>query len=195
MPRALYLSFFFYAFVAGITPGPANLCSLSAALRFGRHRALRQWTGIFTGFAVDSFVSALLCRIIGGVLGDYVKYLSYIGCAYLLYLAFKMLKSSISQAESGNEQCSFLTGLLVQLTNVKVILFCTTTFTIYVLPYSPTLPSLLKLAVVLPFTGPICNLAWLFLGDALRRFFLRWQREVNIAMAISLVLCALTLVI
>jgi len=35
MPISLIPSFLLYCFVGGITPGPANLCSLGAALRCG----------------------------------------------------------------------------------------------------------------------------------------------------------------
>ncbi len=35
MPISLIPSFLLYCFVGGITPGPANLCSLAAALRCG----------------------------------------------------------------------------------------------------------------------------------------------------------------
>ena len=47
MPVSLIPSFLIYCFVGAITPGPANLCSLGAALRYGRGPALRQWRGLF----------------------------------------------------------------------------------------------------------------------------------------------------
>ena len=50
MPISLIPSFLIYCFVGAITPGPANLCSLGAALRYGRGPALRQWRGLFCGF-------------------------------------------------------------------------------------------------------------------------------------------------
>ena len=45
MPVALIPSFLFYCYINGITPGPANLCSLSASLNAGKKVALRQWWG------------------------------------------------------------------------------------------------------------------------------------------------------
>ncbi len=82
------LSFLFYAFISGIPPGPANICSLSAALRYGRQAALRQWTGLFTGFAAVAVASGVVCYLIGSTLGEYVKYLSYVGAGYLIFLAW-----------------------------------------------------------------------------------------------------------
>ena len=50
MPLSLLPSFLLYCYVGAITPGPANLCSLSTALRYGKGPALRQWRGLLTGF-------------------------------------------------------------------------------------------------------------------------------------------------
>ena len=36
MPVSVIPSFLLYCYVTAITPGPANLCSLSAALRLGQ---------------------------------------------------------------------------------------------------------------------------------------------------------------
>lgn len=194
MPVSLIPSFVVYAFLSSITPGPANLCSLSAALRSGKKTALRQWRGLFTGFAVISLISVVFCYFIGEVLGTYVQYFTFVGAIYLFYLAFKMLKSSIKEGDDGRDQCNFMTGLIVNLTNVKIMIYTVTSLSIYVLPYSNKFTSLLALGVVLPFTGPMCNLVWLFLGDYLRRFFLKWQKQVNIVMALSLAAVALSLI-
>ena len=43
MPVSLLPSFLSFCFINGITPGPANLCSLSTAMNEGKQAALRQW--------------------------------------------------------------------------------------------------------------------------------------------------------
>ena len=186
-------SFLFYCLISSITPGPANLCSFAASLKFGRKAALKQWRGLFLGFFIISMLSVLICWLGGGLLGSYVRYLSYLGAAYLLWLACKMLRSSLNTDVSEADECSFKNGLLVNLTNAKIIIYCTTVLSIYVLPYSSSFTSLLAVGLFLPFTGPVCNLVWLFFGDFLRRFILQWQRQVNIVLALSLVLCAVSL--
>ncbi len=42
MPLSLVPSFVLYCLVSAVTPGPANLCSLASALKYGRRRALVQ---------------------------------------------------------------------------------------------------------------------------------------------------------
>lgn len=194
MPISLIPSFLLYCFVGGITPGPANLCSLSAALRYGRGPALRQWRGLFCGFFLDAMGAVALTWLLGTALSQYVGALSWVGAAYLLWMAWHMLRSGGADADNDPAAPSFRNGLFVQLTNVKVILFCITALSGYVLPYTQSLWALLAVGLFLPFTGPVCNLVWLFAGAALQRLFARRRRAVDVVMALSLVLCAASLV-
>ena len=89
---------------------------------------------------------------------------------------------------------SFRNGLLVQLTNVKIMIFCLTAQTAYVLPHTRSPWALLAMGVFLELTGPVCNLAWLFAGASLQRLFADHRRAVDVVMAVSLALCAVSLV-
>ncbi|MCM1321684.1 MAG: LysE family transporter [Bacteroides sp.] len=194
VPIQILPSFLFYCYITGITPGPANLCSLSAAMQFGKRQAFKQWLGLLAGFFADAMAAVFIAFFLGTILNDYVKFLAYIGAAYLIYLAAKMLRQTYS-AEGGSQKTpGFFTGLFVNLTNVKVILFCISALTSFVLPYSRNFAAVFLAGMFLPFTGPVCNLAWLFAGDFLRRFFAGHTKAVNIAMAFSLLLCAASLV-
>lgn len=194
IPIQILPGFLFYCYVTGITPGPANLCSLSASLQFGRRQALRQWLGLFTGFFVDAMAAVFIAYFLGTILNDYAKYLAYIGAAYLIFLAIKMLRQNYSSDSDARKKPGFFTGLFVNLTNAKVILFCITALTSFVLPYNQDFRSVLAAGFFLPFTGPVCNLAWLFAGAFLRRFFSDHTKIVNIVMALSLLLCAFSLI-
>ncbi len=195
MPASMLPSFLIYCYVGAITPGPANLCSLSAALRYGRKPALRQWRGLFVGFFVISMVSVAASFLLGAVLDRYVTVLSWVGAAYILWLAWHTLRSGADPAAREAAAPSFRTGLLVQLANVKVMVFCMVALTSYVLPYSNSLWSLLAVGLFLPFTGPIANLVWLFAGASLQRLFAEHGRAADILMAASLALCAVSLIL
>ena len=85
MPIEIIPTFIMYSAVSAITPGPANLCSLASAISYGRKKALRQWRGIFTGFAVVSvtisvvvwFISAIL-DLEAAIFEDYRLYVNVI---------------------------------------------------------------------------------------------------------------------
>ncbi len=195
MPAELLPSFLFYCFVSSITPGPANLCSLSAAVRYGRRPALVQWRGMFTGFFLVSMAAAVFVYLLGTALGEYAKALSWAGAAYILYLALQMLRSAGAEAEQDPARPCFRTGLLIQLTNVKVMIYCVTALGSYVLPYAASLPALGAASLFLSCTGPAANLVWLFTGAALQRFFADHRAAVDRGMAAALALCAAGLVL
>lgn len=195
MPVSVIPSFLIYCYIAAITPGPANLCSLSAALRYGKRPALRQWRGLFTGFFIISMVSVAIVYLLGTLLNEYVKYLSWLGAAYILWMAWHTLRSASVEAENDPAKPCFRTGLLVQLTNVKIMVFCLTALSSYVLPYSDSLLTLFLAGLFLPFTGPIANLVWLFAGASLQKLFSNHRRAVDVVLAISLALCAVSLVL
>ena len=194
MPISLIPSFLIYCFVGAITPGPANLCSLGAALRYGRGPALRQWRGLFCGFFLDSMGAVAVTWLLGAALDRYVGALSWIGAAYLLWMAWHMLRPGGADPDRDPAAPTFVTGLLVNLTNVKVIIFCIAALSGYVLPYNSSIWALLAVGLFLAFTGPVCNLVWLFAGASLQKLFARHRRTVDVAMALSLALCAASLV-
>ena len=194
MPISLIPSFLIYCFVGAIPPGPANLCSLGAALRYGRGPALRQWRGLFCGFFLDSMGAVAVTWLLGAALDRYVGALSWIGAAYLLWMAWHMLRPGGADPDRDPAAPTFVTGLLVNLTNVKVIIFCIAALSGYVLPYNSSIWALLAVGLFLPFTGPVCNLVWLFAGASLQKLFARHRRTVDVAMALSLALCAASLV-
>ena len=194
MPASMLPSFLLYCYIGAITPGPANLTSLAAALRYGRKPALRQWRGIFFGFFLVSMASVLVTWLLGTMLNEYVGYLAWVGAAYILWMAWHMLRSSGVEAEDNPDQPTFRRGLLVQLTKVKIMVFCLTALASYVLPYTDSFWWLLGVGLFLPFTGPMANLVWLFAGASLQKLFSRHRRAVDIVLALSLVACAVSLV-
>ena len=195
MPLSLLPSFLVYCYVGAITPGPANLCCLSTALRYGKGPALRQWRGLITGFFLVSMASVLVTYFLGTVLNQYVGVLSWVGAAYLLWMALNTLRSSSGPEGQAPEAPGFWSGLLVNLTNVKVMIFCLMALASYVLPFDGSFGSLLAVGLFLPFTGPLANLVWLFAGAALQRLFVNHRRAVDVACAAALALCAVSLVL
>lgn len=195
LPLSIIPSFLLYCYITAITPGPANLCSLSTALRYGKTVALRQWRGLAVGFLIDSLAAVVLCRLLGGVLGEYVRWLSWIGAAYILWLAWNLLRASGTAPEEEGRAPGFRTGLLVNLTNVKVILYCITALSSFVLPHTDSFWWLLGVGLFLPLTGPSCNLIWLFAGAKLQTLFSKHQKTVDVIMAVALALCAVSLVL
>lgn len=194
MPASMIPAFLIYCYIGAITPGPANLCSLSAALKYGKGPAFKQWRGLFTGFFLVSMISVMVTFFLGTVFDKYVGIFTWIGAAYILWMAWHMICSAGVLEEGSSDAPCFRRGLLVQLTNVKIMVFCLTALASYVLPYSRSFWVLLGVGLFLPFTGPMANLVWLFAGASMQRMFENHRKAVDIVMAISLMLCAFSLV-
>ncbi len=136
------------------------------------------------------------CKIPFPGQSDKIYFLSYVGAAYIVWLAIHILRSRPGKEISKAKNYGFKSGLIVQLTNVKVILFCITVLSSYVRAYTDSILDLFFVACVLPFIGgPLGNLAWLFAGVSLQGLFQRHWRAVNIVMALSLIVCAVNLVV
>ena len=196
MPASLIPSFLLFCAVSAVTPGPANLCSMASAMAYGRRRALRQWRGIFLGYALVSVLVSLAVWRLGAALGGSLRWLAWAGAAYLLWLALGILRRDPAAPARQTGRCGFFTGLLVQLTNGKIMVFCAAALTTYALPYADSYGDVLRVALLLPLLGgPVANLAWLFAGAGLQRLFRDHRRPVSLVMALSLALCAAGLVL
>lgn len=194
MPYSLLPTLLLQILLIGYSPGPANIFSLTMSLRHGRRASLIMWLGLLTGFSIAVTIMAIITHCIGIAFGEYVEYLKYIGAAYIVYLAYKIYTSKRKASET-DKDCSFLSGMIVQLTNAKMLLFEMTAFSTFVLPYSNRLIDLLEVGAWLLIAGPIANLVWLLAGSYLRQFFVNYGREVDIVSAIALLLCAVYIIL
>ena len=136
------------------------------------------WLGLLVGFTIAVLLLTLATHFIGEAMGQYVKYVKYAGAAYILYLAWKTYSASDEQQRS-TRGCSFLSGMVVQLTNAKILLFELMVFSTFVLPYSDSLTDLLSVAALLELAGPGANLVWLLMGGFLHRFLILSRNRSN----------------
>lgn len=115
--------------VAGGSPGPATLSIAGTSMESGRRSGLMMSLGILAGSAFWGFIAAFGMSAIMLASVWLFETLRYTAVAYLLYLAFKSLRSALSdrknfnqKAFSGNLKQIFTRGALLHLTNPKAIL-------------------------------------------------------------------------
>ena len=190
MPIHLLPELFLLIFAVGYSPGPANIYSLSCVLTHGRKKAMVAWFGLVCGWTVAALISVTAMHFVGMALSDYVVYIKYLGAAYMLYLSWKMLRSSVKEDAEDDSSCSFASGFIVQFTNAKMILFELTVYSGFVLPYSDRFIDLLVVAALIFIAGPLANLLWLLVGSVISPLFKKYNKAVNIVMALALVCCA-----
>lgn len=115
-------------FLLAATPGPGVFATVSRALASGFSNASFVVLGIVLGDIVFLLFAIFGLKSVALFLGELFVFVKYIGGAYLIYLGYKILTSKEKSVEiKGKEELSwkknFLTGLLITLSNPKVILF------------------------------------------------------------------------
>lgn len=115
-------------FLLAITPGPGVFATISRGLASGFLNASFVVAGIVVGDIVFLLLAIFGLSAIASVLGELFVFVKYAGGLYLLYLGFKMITAKESESVvEGKEELSwkknFLTGLIITLSNPKVILF------------------------------------------------------------------------
>lgn len=115
-------------FLLAITPGPGVFATISRALASGFSSASFVVLGIVLGDIMFLLLAIFGLSAIASILGDFFILVKYLGGIYLLFLGYKILTSKENETEiKGIQELSwkrnFLTGLLITLSNPKVILF------------------------------------------------------------------------
>ena len=195
MPSQMLPSLLLYILALGYTPGPSNLCAFHSGIHFGRRHAMRIWWGFVAGFMIIDITLVLIAHFLGDVLGPYVKWLSYAGALYMVCLAVMIVIKSGQSKEDMAKSCTIKTGIVIEITNAKVWMFCLTALGTFVLPYSSSLIELAKVGALLILAGPIANLVWLVAGSALNSLTEKFGRVIDVILAAALVFCALMLVL
>ncbi len=127
------LEFFIAALVIGIAPGPDNLFVLAQSATYGARLGFCIILGLCTGIAIHTclLVAGVSALIAASPTAFFV--IQCLGAAYLLYLAYKSFGVKVgtvkveSDATESNALPSarklYFRGVIMNLTNPKVILF------------------------------------------------------------------------
>ncbi len=190
MPSQMLPSLLLYILALGYTPGPSNLCAFHSGIHFGRRRAMTVWWGFVIGFLIIDSTLVLVTHFLGDVLGSYVRWLSYAGAFYMVCLAVMIIVKSGQSKEEMAKSCTIGTGIIIEVTNAKVWMFCLTALGTFVLPYSSSLLELAKVGALLILAGPVANLVWLVAGSSLDSLMEKHGRLVDILLSAALVLSA-----
>lgn len=187
-----YAAFFAFTFLTAYTPGPNNLIAMTNASRDGLKRTLPFLSGMVSGFLFVMLICALFSTLLYDLIPSIKPYMLALGTCYLLYLAYSVWQDK-PHKEGKQRQNSFLAGLLLQLVNVKIMLYGITAITSYVLPYYQKTEAIISFCVLLTAIGASGFLCWAGFGSLIERLFKEHKKILNIIMALLLVYCAVSL--
>ena len=195
MSAILWVPFLSYMVVTAISPGPNNILALGTTIQYGWKRSQKLLTGIYCGFLSVMLLCGLFGKIMHAVLPSSIRYLSCLGAAYILWLAWHVGKSAPpAMEENVADRGSFWKGFLLQFVNVKIILSGITAFVAF-LPQDHTSWTILGFALVIALIGNGATLIWAVTGSVLQRFLKKHWRPINLIMAALLVYSAVRLLV
>ena len=119
-------------FVINATPGVDMMLTLTRTLRYGARGGLAAAAGVMAGCVVHALAAALGLAALIAASAAAFSVLKWAGAAYLLWLAFGMLRSALAVetatplpqlAESPGRGALFRQGVLTNVLNPKIALF------------------------------------------------------------------------
>ncbi|WP_113627966.1 LysE family translocator [Pectobacterium peruviense] len=178
-------SFFSYVTVMSITPGPNNLLLATSGVNFGLRRTLPMLMGIVMGCAIQTVLMGVALELLLSWMSMIRLPLTVLGCAYLLWLSWKIVRSSAPELQGRVQPMTVLQGTLFQAVNPKAWLMSSNIALLYTASNGIFTIMIAFMALNLP-----CILVWALLGDRIGKHLQEpWKlKAFNGVMALSLVL-------
>lgn len=177
-------SFFSYVTVMSITPGPNNLLLATSGVNFGMRRTLPMLFGIMIGCAVQTAIAGMALELLLHWMATIRLPLTLVGCAYLLWLSWKLFRAGAPELRAKPQLMTLLGGACFQAINPKAWLMASNVALLY-----STSSGVLTVMIGFMLLNLPCILVWAALGDRLRSHLqIEWKRRLfNSLMALSLV--------
>jgi cysteine/O-acetylserine efflux protein len=184
-----------YILISTFTPGPSNISSASLAVLHGYKNTLKFQAGLAAGVFLLMFISGLLSGTIVKIFPSFEPVMRYFGAAYILYLAFGILKASYTFAEKDSKPLGFVHGFLLQILNPKLFVYAFTLFSAFLASRIQNISVLFLVVMFLAVVAFCATSTWALFGTAIRTQLQqpRLKLVVNIILSLSLVYTAISL--
>ncbi|MFM6967861.1 MAG: LysE family translocator [Microbacteriaceae bacterium] len=172
----LALSIALFGFVTAVTPGPNNTMLLSLGANFGARRTLPYINGIMVGLATT--LSTLSVGF-GAVLTAFpfiYTVLKVVGFSYIVYLAFKIVRSTKSVEAKKASYIGFVKSIGFQFINPKAWIVGATLATTMIPVSEGFVPTAISILIFLIVTWPGAFI-WAALGQGLAQFLSNDRRR------------------
>jgi cysteine/O-acetylserine efflux protein len=185
-----------YVLISSFTPGPANISSASTAVIHGYKKTLNYLAGLSAGVFFIMILSGWFSKTLLNIFPALEPIMRYAGAAYILYLAFGILKASYSFAEEDVKSPRFVNGFTLQILNPKLIVYAFTLFSAFLAPLTTNIVYLISAATVLAGVSFCATSTWAIFGTAIKNYLHnpRLKTAINVLLALSLVYTAITLI-
>ena len=184
-----------YVATMSVTPGPNNLMLAASGVNFGLRRTLPHMLGISVGCGLQvAIVATLLAWAMTGL--DALRgTLVFVGCAYLLWLAWRQAHAGAPGDGGQARPLGFFAAALFQWVNPKAWMMAVNAALVF-LPRDAGWGETVTLSTLFIVVNLPCIALWAVLGDRLRSRLheTRTLRMFNGVMALLLAATALWIV-
>lgn len=186
----LFFGLITYYFIMFMTPGPNNAMLAISGIKFGFKRSVPHMIGIPIGHTIQIISVCLGLGTLFQKFPEIQFILKFIGCGYLLYLAFKIYGSFnfIEQNNIKGRPMKIYEALLFQFFNPKAWVVALTVVTVFF----PNEENFIKATLFVSLSAPlICFFSvttWAGFGSTIRAFISNKKIKKFIEILMSLLL-------
>lgn len=184
-----------YILISSFTPGPSNISSASVAVLHGYKNTLKYQAGLAAGVFLLMLLSGLLSTTLLTIFPTFEPIMRYAGAAYILYLAFGILKASYTFTEKDARPVGFVHGFLLQILNPKLFVYAFTLFSAFLATMTGNISILLVVVTLLAMVSFCATSTWALFGTVIKTHLHhpRLKTVINILLSLSLVYTAISL--
>ena len=151
--------------------------------------------GVLFGVLIIMSFSALFSSILFEAIPAITPVMRSVGAAYILWLAWTVWRDAPHEGRKRLLQTNTIaSGMLLQLVNVKVILYSFTVMSAFILPHYSGVMIISAFIFLLSFIGFSATVCWAIFGVAFEGLFKKYGKILNAVMALLLVYCAATMI-
>ncbi|WMO16130.1 LysE family translocator [Pseudoalteromonas piscicida] len=133
---SLLLAMFSFSLAMSISPGPVNFVILSSGVNYGIRKTFNFVSGATIGFSLLLVFIGLGFHKIIDVYPLFLKYLSVVGSAFIIYMGYLIATSKPEVKIEKKARPTFLQGFLLQWLNPKAWLACVAGVSLFSSPES-----------------------------------------------------------
>jgi threonine/homoserine/homoserine lactone efflux protein len=176
MSLELYLAYVAACIALALLPGPIVTLVIANGLRHGTRAALINVAGAQTGLAIVIGILAVGLTSLMATTGYWFDWVRFAGATYLVWLGIKLIRSPVEGVEADAPPPPprggfYLQGLLVTLSNPKVLVFFGAFIPQFMDMSRDHLSQVALLGVTFMITGAITDTVYAVLAGRARFFF------------------------
>jgi threonine/homoserine/homoserine lactone efflux protein len=190
----LFLAFVPVALALNLTPGADMMFCFAQGMKGGARPAIAASAGISVGSMIHVLLAGLGLGALVAAFPWVFGAIRWVGAGYLAWLAWKTFRTPLLVAEAlpARTARAFRDGLVVNLSNPKVILFILALLPQFVDPARPVLPQFLACGAVIATGGFVVNaLVGIFSGRLGRRLLRNPRAERGLRLTTGSIFAAL----